>query len=243
MLVPFTRNVLLPCAALLCSLGFCTLGAPNVVHAQYPGSPYRHSQPNQRIKQQRGATLGGLMGAVAGGLIGDNNGEAGAGAAIGGVIGAVTGGMLGNAADKETVARQQQRSYLATQQQATLERGAVSMNDIVQMSRSGLSENVIITQIQNRGVITQPQVADIIAMHQQNVSERVITAMQQAPTRQQVTARPAISSPPARAVTPVFIQEHVLPVYPPPGYYHHPHDHFYHGSGFHGAGFHLDFGH
>ena len=61
---------------------------------------------------QRGAAVGGLAGAIAGGLIGDNNGEAGAGAAIGGVIGAVTGGLIGNASDKEAEFNRQQAYQL-----------------------------------------------------------------------------------------------------------------------------------
>ena len=209
------------------------LAMGDIANAQYQSGPYPYRQPNNRVNQQRGVTLGGLAGAVAGGLIGDNNGEAGAGAAIGGVIGAVTGGILGNAADKEAATLQQQRYYSATEQQASLQREAVSINDVVQMSRSGLGENVIITQIQSRGVITQPQVADIIAMHQQGVSERIITAMQQAPTTQQITARPVTPTAPSRTVTPVIIEEHhVLPMYPPTRVYHHyPGRH--HGTGFH----------
>ena len=53
-----------------------------------------------QAQTKRGAAVGGLAGAVVGGLIGDKNNEAGAGAAIGGVLGAVTGGVLGNAADQ-----------------------------------------------------------------------------------------------------------------------------------------------
>ena len=61
--------------------------------------------------RQRGATLGGLAGAVTGGLIGEKNGEGGIGAAIGGVIGVVVGGLLGDAADRDAALHQQQRYY------------------------------------------------------------------------------------------------------------------------------------
>lgn len=178
--------------------------------------------PNSRVSQQRGATLGGLAGAVAGGIIGDNNGEAGAGAAIGGVLGAVAGGLLGNAADREAELQSQRQAYAATQQQATIVQSAVSIEDVIQMSRSGLSDNVIMGQIQTRGVVTVPNVSDIIAMHQQGVSETVITAMQRG------TSGPSIAQPPATIArpvvpSPVIVEEHhYVPYHPVPIYRHSP---------------------
>jgi outer membrane lipoprotein SlyB len=51
---------------------------------------------------QRGAVLGGALGALAGGIIGNNSGgRTWQGAAIGGAAGALAGGTLGNAADHE----------------------------------------------------------------------------------------------------------------------------------------------
>ena len=180
-----------------------------------------------QVNTQRGATLGGLAGAVAGGLIGDNNGEAGAGAAIGGVVGAVTGGLLGNAADQEAVIRQQQVYHHQQQQYAQIQ-SAVSLPDVVTMTRSGLSDNVIINQIHQRGVQQTLQVPDIISLHQQGVSEGVITAMQQAPIGPQRVARaPQVISQPA----PVIVEEHyVVPHYAPPRfYYRRPPIHRHHG--------------
>ncbi len=186
---------------------------------------------------QRGATLGAIGGAIAGGLIGDHNNKAGAGAAIGGALGAVAGGVLGNAADKERVAQQQQQYYqqqqrqvYAVQQQVVQQQSSVSTTDVVAMSRSGLSESVIINQIGQRGVQRQIQVADIISMHQQGVPESVISAMQQA----RVGAAPTIvASPPIQYITPtpVIVEEHyVLPQYSPPSirYYHNGPSRHYH---------------
>lgn len=186
-------------------------------HAQY-GPP--------RVNQQRGATVGGIAGAVIGGLIGDNNNEAGAGAAIGGVVGAVAGGVLGNANDKEQQAIQQQRAFesqqrsiLAAQQQAVVNQGAISINDVITMSRSGISDSVIMNQINARGIRSTLQVSDIIAMHQQGVHEPVITAMQQAPLGTQVAARPAPAINPTPA--PVIVEErYIVPHYAPPRVHH-----------------------
>lgn len=190
---------------------------------------------NAQVNQQRGATLGGLAGAVAGGLIGDNNGEAGAGAAIGGVVGAVTGGLLGNAADKEAALNQQQRIYqqqMQQQQQFAVTQSAVSIADVINMTRSGLSDSVIINQINQRGVQYTLQVPDIISLHQQGVREQVITAMQQAPTGVQRVARvPAPVTQRVITPAPVIVEEHYLvPHYaPPPYHYRRPVHHHQHG--------------
>jgi outer membrane lipoprotein SlyB len=180
---------------------------------------------------QRGAVVGGLGGAIAGALIGDHNNKAGAGAAIGGAIGAVGGAVIGNARDKEIAQQrqqqyyaQQQRTYAYQQQQLAATQAAVSIGDIVNMSRSGLSESVMITQIQSRGVQQQLQVSDIILLHQQGVPESVITAMQNARVGAPVPApaQPTVVVQPS----PVVVQEYVVPRYaPPPYYYHHHHYH------------------
>ncbi|MGI9472805.1 MAG: glycine zipper domain-containing protein [Rubripirellula sp.] len=186
---------------------------------------------------KRGATLGGLAGAVAGAAIGDHNGEAGVGAAIGGVVGAVTGGLLGNAKDQEQAYHRQQQAYQTQQQHIAYQQSAVSMSDVVSMTRSGLSENVIINQIQQRGVQTKPQVSDIISLHQEGVSENVITVMQQAPTGPtRVTRIPQPVAVPVITPAPVIVEEHYLvPHYAPPRryYYRRPIHHRSHRSGLH----------
>ena len=178
---------------------------------------------------QRGATLGGIAGAVAGAAIGGNNGETGAGTAIGGIIGAVAGGLLGNAEDKQQ-AYQSQRQYQQSQRQLQeYQSTAVSSEDVIAMTRHGLSEQIIINQIQQRGVETQPQVADIIALHQQGVSENIITVMQQAQhrpnTRSNVTANAARNPSPqiwhGSAIAPTH-RYPVIPYYPPPRCYYYP---------------------
>ena len=188
-----------------------------------------------QVNQQRGATLGGLAGAVAGGLIGDHNNEAGAGAAIGGVVGAVAGGLLGNAADKESALNRRQQIYQQQQQQYAQLQSAVSLADVISMSRSGLSDSVIINQLNQRGVQQTLQVPDIIALHQQGVSETVITSMQQAPLGTQRVAR-APQGVPQQVIhpAPVIVQEHyVLPHYAPPHYYHYRRPPVHHHHGFH----------
>jgi hypothetical protein len=203
--------------------------------------------PNNAMAQantQRGATWGGITGAIAGAIIGDNNNEAGAGAAIGGAVGAVAGGLLGNAKDKELQAQQyysQPSHYtrtVAPQPSASplVPTGAVSFNDVVAMSRSGVSEGVVLNQIASRGVQRRPVVSDIISLHQQGVSEVVISAMQNAPVGDQVVVQA-----PTVVETPVYVPAPRVYVQPAPVYRARP---VYHGPPRHGrsSGFHIHYG-
>ena len=179
--------------------------------------------------KQRGATVGGLTGAAIGAAIGDNNNEAGAGAAIGGLIGAFAGGVLGDANDKDYAIRKQQQYYHAQQQQIARIQSAVSMADIVSMRRSGLSDNVIVNQVRSRGFTHKLTVQDILALHQQGISEQLITYLQNAPIgevqRVQTVPQPApvvVHQPPViqRVITPapVIYQKRVVSPYYRRGY-------------------------
>ncbi|MCM2371402.1 glycine zipper domain-containing protein [Aporhodopirellula aestuarii] len=193
---------------------------------------------------QRGATLGGITGAIAGAIIGENNDEAGAGAAIGGAIGVVAGGLLGNAKDKDIAYQNQYyRSQPYPTQYGTttnvyaqpVPTGAVSFSDVIAMSRSGVGESVILNQIATRGVQRRPVVSDIISLHQQGVSEHVISAMQQAPVGAGETI---VAQPPTRIVeTPVYVTPRPYPV---PVYDHHRH----HGPVYRARpSYHIHYGH
>ena len=124
---------------------------------------------------EEGAVLGGVAGAIAGGIIGHQNDETPEGAILGGILGAVTGSMIGDRKDQQA-ARQQRLFY---HQQRVAAR-AVSTAEVVTMTRSGLTDSVIINHIRANGVPRQLNTHDIISLHQQGVSEKVITAMQNA---------------------------------------------------------------
>jgi hypothetical protein len=176
----------------------------------------------------RGTLLGGVAGALAGAAIGDRNNEAAAGALIGGVIGGLTGATIGNSVDQE-----QARTHAYYQQRLAETRRAVTTVDVVTMTRNGLGDSLIINQIREFGVARRLEVSDVIALHQQGVSEPVITAMQQAPLA--TTASPPYSGPiviereryvsPPVIVTPApyyHYRYHPHPYYCPP-HYRHPH--------------------
>ncbi len=157
--------------------------------------------------------------------------QGGRGAAIGGAVGVVAGGLLGNANDKDVAYRNQQyaqqRQYQIQQQQMAtsyaaapaVPSGAVSYSDVIAMSRSGVSQNVILNQISTRGVQRQPAVSDIISLHEQGVSETVISAMQQAPLGTQIATGNTIQST-TIVETPVYVR-------PQPVHVHRHHGHLY----------------
>jgi hypothetical protein len=171
----------------------------------------------------RGAALGGLTGAVAGAAIGENNGDAVPGAIIGGALGLITGAAIGNSVDQDiarTRAYEQQRIYRLSQ--------AVSVADVLNMSHNRLSDAVIMNHIHQNGVQRRLEVSDVIALHQNGVSEAVISAMQRAPL-----AGYAPPTPVVRYQAPVVVERYRY-VAPPPCYwpghfhYHHRHHHPYH---------------
>lgn len=127
-----------------------------------------------------GALVGGLIGAGTGAIIGHQSGDAGEGALIGGAIGALTGGIVGHAMD------QQQREILARQSPQTLHRveqgQPLSLADIKALSRAGVSDEVIISQIRQSRTAYRLSTAEIIDLKDSGVSQRVIDFMINTPS-------------------------------------------------------------
>lgn len=185
-------------------------------------------------RTQNGATVGGVTGAVIGGIIGHQNDEVPEGALIGGAVGAIAGGLLGRAQDNDLARQryhqhqiyQQQQQRIYAQQQAVVDSG-ISMTDVINMSRSGVSESLILSQMQSRGVQRRLEVNEIIALHQQGVSDTIIGAMQAAPLASQrsVAVQPSViveqhsdvivRERPVIYRSPVIVEEryHPYPVY------------------------------
>jgi hypothetical protein len=162
----------------------------------------------------RGALLGGVTGAAIGGAIGDNSGNALPGAIIGSAVGAITGGAIGDSIDAD-VARSRAEIEARMGRQMS---GAVTTEDVVAMTRAGLSEDVIATHIRANGVAQIPQVNDLIYLRNQGVGDFVIKSMQQAPP----PVAAAVYGPPVPG--PVIVEHHYSPWYHPPApcfHYHH----------------------
>lgn len=198
-----------------------------------------------QFHKQRGATVGGLTGAIAGSLIGDNNGSAGAGAVIGGVVGAVTGGLIGDARDQqEWVERRREMvrnsapiGSVPYPRSETTNLG-VTTADVLEMSQAGLSDQIIINQIEQRGIGRPVTAREIIALHQRGVRDPVLQALQQAQVlTSRINPNRSRSSrsnyyTPVPTTTTIWMsspQRNYCPPYYQPRYYYRPNTNF----GFH----------
>ncbi len=125
-------------------------------------------------KTGTGAIAGAGLGALAGGVIG---GDA-TGALIGGAIGAAGGALIGSALDQQDREIMQQK---APQTLNKIDNGQrLSVGDIKNMSAAGISDQVIINQIQATHSTFDLSSADIISLKNAGVSQNVINAMIQA---------------------------------------------------------------
>lgn len=174
--------------------------------AGFGQSPYYH--------RDRGFGVGALMGALTGGAIGHNNGQTAEGALIGGAVGALAGAVVGDSVDND-IAR---NNAVYEQRMASQLSQAVSVQDVITMTQSRLSDSVIVTHVRTHGVAARPQANDLIVMSNAGVSEAVIGAMQTAPL---TVATPA----PPPEYRNVIVREHYYgpPVYAVPvaPYWHH----------------------
>ena len=180
---------------------------------------------------QQGTVKGGIAGAIIGGIIGHQNDETGEGVAIGAAVGALAGNVVGRSQQTNAIQEQQYRAQLYQQEQLRRQQAqeslnrAVSLNDAIELTRSGLSDSLIITQVHNNGVQQKIGVSEVIALHQNGVSEQVIQAMQSAPIGQaSVQLSHQFEPAPTHVVTPVLVQPaprvivHSTPVYGRPVY-------------------------
>jgi hypothetical protein len=174
---------------------------------------------NSPYRADRGALFGGLVGAGTGALIGDAVGNAGAGAAIGAGVGAISGAVVGSELD-EIEARNQ--AMIEQQLGRQLAAGAVTIDDVLAMTRAGVNDELIVNHINAHGMARTLQASDLIMLQQSGVSTRVISAMQNPPPQ---PAKAVVVREPAP--TPVIVEEYHYgppvwrPYYGPHHYYRH----------------------
>jgi hypothetical protein len=148
----------------------------------------------------------------------------------------VTGAALGNSRDRQ-IAEARAHQYRQQQQYHQMAL-AVTPQDVIAMSSRGLTETVIINHIQSNGVRRELQIADVIALHENGVSEQVISAMQRSRIGPAPRAAPVAAY---QAAPPVIVEQYVAPRY---HYYTAPRRHF--GRRYHrhrSPGIHFSFGH
>ncbi len=163
---------------------------PSALGQQYY---YQPAPDYYRNDTAEGTVVGGGLGAITGAIIGgrSNRGE---GALIGAGIGAITGRLLGK--QKDAADRQEAAYGAAATAQANVQAAQLSVSnlDLIQMSRAGLSDEVIIGTIRQRGGRFDLSPAGLIALKENGVTDRVVVAAQS------YTAPDGL--PPATVVTP-----------------------------------------
>ena len=171
-------------------------------------SPYHSDQ---------GAVTGGLLGAGTGAIVGHALGNTGAGAAIGAGVGALSGAAIGEGMD-ETEARN--RAMIEQRMGQQVAAGAVTIPDVIAMTRNNVDEELIINHIHTHGLATPIQTADVIYLNQQGVSKRVIETLQTQPVATMpVPVMQPVYGPPGA----VLVEER----WGPPGYYYHERPRYY----------------
>ena len=163
--------------------------------------------------QDQGALTGGLLGAGTGAIIGSATGHAGAGAAIGTAVGALSGAAIGHGQD-EIEARN--RAMIAQQLGRQVQPGAVTVNDVIAMTRAGVNEELIVNHVRAHGTAAPMQPNDLINLQQQGISPRIIATMQASPPPQ---PQPVMIEQPAPP--PVIVETYPYGPYWGPRYYPH----------------------
>ena len=165
---------------------------------------------------EKGAGLGGLIGAGLGTAVGAATHNPKTGAVVGGLLGAGVGGIAGSQADERE--KQMNAEVQVAQAQASAAQaanGRLGMIDVCQMVQQGQSSAIIINQIRNTNSTFQLSTSDLQYLKANNVPDDVIGVMQNARPQPTVIAparpqRVYVESPP-----PVVVYER--PYYPPPG--------------------------
>lgn len=195
---------------------FCLLVQP--VAAQYYYAPGRDYYRNDTAE---GTVVGGGLGAITGALIGGSEGKSPEGALIGGAVGAIAGNLFGrskDAADQRQAAAGYAATSQANQQAAQL---AVTNYDLVEMTRAGLNDSVIVGAIQTRGGRFDLSPNGLIQLKQAGVSDTLIIAAQQATPpatgylapQPVVVERPVYVAPPRRPS--IYMHYHIGRPYGP----------------------------
>lgn len=92
--------------------------------------------------------------------------------------------------------------------------GAVTVNDVMAMTRAGVNEELITTHIRANGMAQAITPQDLITLQTSGVSIPVIQAMQSPPAPQAMAAQPVVAAPVAAYPAPVYA--YPAPYYPAP---------------------------
>jgi uncharacterized protein YcfJ len=139
-------------------------------------------------KTGTGAVVGGAGGAAVGGIIGSmSHSRAGEGALIGGAVGALGGALVGHEMEKndekkrtESASSSSPRYYERGDGKTYTSSNRITNVDIMDWSRQGVKDDIIIDRIQRSGQTFAVTASDERDLRNAGVSERVIQAMKDA---------------------------------------------------------------
>ncbi len=171
--------------------------------------------------QDQLGVLGAGTGALAGAAIGSASGHTAGGAIIGGLVGATAGSAVGSHMD-EVEARNQ---ALFQQRLGRRIEGQTTFDDVIAMSKAGLSDQVITAHIRRHGVAQVPSAPDLIYLKNNGVSDIVINTLQNPPVE--------VVSAPAPVRDRVIVEEHYYGPAPYCGPHWHHRRHYHHRPGVH----------
>ncbi len=114
---------------------------------------------------KRGAIGGAVVGSVAGGVIGHQMGRGIEGALIGGTIGALGGGAIGSSIDARS-----KDDIMSSGEK-------LGISDVIVLSKSGMSDDMIVDKIAKTGSVYRLSVEEIEALRKEGVSTRVVNYM------------------------------------------------------------------
>ena len=126
-----------------------------------------------------GALVGGAFGAFTGAAMG-GRWHGGPDALMGAAAGALTGGSIGALVDHD---RQERLKAQAPQTYERVDQGQpLSLADVKALAKAGITEDVIITQIQNSRTVFHLSAADIIDLRDAGVTDKVVNYMISTPS-------------------------------------------------------------
>jgi uncharacterized protein YcfJ len=124
---------------------------------------------SNKTRVAEGAGVGGVVGALAGGIIGHQTGSGVEGALIGGALGAGTGALVGSQINKP------QQNTAST---AVTAQSQITVQKIVEMTKQGINSEEIISKIKSSNSKYSLTADDLDYLKKQGVSQRVIESMQ-----------------------------------------------------------------
>ncbi|MDD5730217.1 MAG: glycine zipper 2TM domain-containing protein [Candidatus Omnitrophica bacterium] len=131
-----------------------------------------------KTRAVEGGVIGGLLGATAGGIIGHQTHHGGEGAAIGLAAGAATGAIVGSQIQKPGQQTAAQAAAPQQQQQQYENPNQMSIQQVAQLAKQGIHEDVIIDKIRLSNSKYNLTPDDINYLKSQGVSQKVISVMQ-----------------------------------------------------------------